>query len=311
MPNPIDGYNLDADQTVFFKGQLEFVKSQTYDQKLGDLKALTGLFPITSQMPVGATEMTWRAFKNYGLAKFITDYAKDFPKSDVGGTEYTRKAYDLGSSYSYTIREIQRAAYAGFALETRRAFGSRRAIEELLNSIALTGNVAHNIPGFFNYPGTTTYTVPATGTGVAKTWITKTADQILTDLNGILNAINDVTLGKESANVILLPKTQYDYIRTKRLDTTMEKSVLTFFLENNPGVRVDWVAGLDTASTTGGTRMIAYINDSTHLELEIPTMFEQLEEMREGPMLYTVPVIARTVGVIAYYPLTIAYGDGI
>jgi len=309
--NKATAMNLDVDQTVFFKGQLEVVKTQTYDQKLGDLKALTGLFPISSNMPPGAAELTWRAFKTYGLAKFIADYSKDFPKADVGGTEYTRKVHDLGMSYSYSIKEIQRAAMAGFPLESRRAFACRKAIDEKLNSIAFSGDTSHDIPGFFAYPGATTYTVPATGTGVTKTWSTKTADQILVDLNGMLNAINNVTLGKEVGNTILMPKANLDYLKQTRLGTTMEKTIYQFFMENNPGVTLDWVVGLDTAGALGDARMIAYINDSQHIELEIPVMFEQLEEMRDGPMAYTVPAIATIAGVIAYYPLTIVYGDGI
>jgi hypothetical protein len=305
------GYNLDDGQTVFFKGQLEVVKAQTYDQKLGDLKALTGLFPITSQLPPGATELTWRAFKQYGLAKFISDYSKAFPKADVGGTEYTRRVHDIGMSYSYSIREIQRAAMANFPLEAKRAIACRRAIDEKLNSIALVGDTNHNIPGFLAYPGATTYTVPATGTGGTKTWSTKTADHILTDLNGMLNAINNVTMGKEVGNTILLPKANLDYIKQTRLGTTMEKTIYQFFTENNPGVTLDWLKDLDTAGDSSTTRMVAYINDSQHLELEIPSMFDVLEEMRDGPAAYTVPAIASTVGVIVYYPLTVVYGDGI
>lgn len=306
-----NAYNLDADGVVFFKGQLEVVKAQTYDQKLGDLKALTGLFPISSNLPPGATELTWRSFKQFGLAKFISDYSKDFPKADVGGTEQTRKVHDIGMSYSYSIKEIQRAALAGFPLETKRAFAARRAIEEKLNSIAFAGDTSHNIPGFFSYPGASAYTVPATGTSTTKTWSTKTADQILTDLNGILNVINNVTMGKEEGNTILLPKANLDYIKQTRLGTTLEKTIYQFFTENNPGVRLDWVKDLDTAGADGGTRMVAYINDSQHVEFEIPTMLEQYEEMRDGPAAYTVPMAASTAGVIVYYPLTVVYGDGI
>lgn len=302
---------LDGETTVFFQHQLELVKSKTYDQVLGNLKALTGLFPISSQLPPGATELTWRSWQGYGLAKFIADYAKDFPRCDIGGSEQSRRVHDIGSSYGYSIKEIQRAAFAGVPLDAKRAAACRRAIDEKLNDIALNGDTNHNIPGFFAYPGATTYTVPATGTGVTKTWSTKTSDQILTDLYGVLNAISDATLGKEEGNMILLPKTQYDLIRQKRLDTTMEKTVLQYFLDSNPGVRVDWVAGLDTAGSGSTARMIAYINDANHVEFEIPIMFEQQEEYKDGPMSYMVPAIASTVGVICYYPVTVVYGDGI
>jgi hypothetical protein len=303
--------NLDGETTVFFAHQLEVVKAQTYDQKLGDLKALTGLFPITSQLPAGATELTWRSWQGYALAKFISEFTFDFPRSEIGGTEQTRRVSDIGSSYGYNIKEIQRAAFAGVPLESKRAFFARRAIDEKLNDIALNGDSEHNIPGFLDYPGTSTYNVPATGSGASKTWATKTPDQILVDLNGVLNAINDVTLGKEEGNTILMPKANLDYIKQTRLDDTMEKSIYQYFVENHPGVRLDWLSNLDDAGSLGTTRMVAYINDSNHIELEIPVKFEQQEEYKDGPMSYMIPLTASIVGVIAYYPLTIVYADGI
>jgi hypothetical protein len=306
-----DGMNLDDGQTVFFKGQLEFVKTQTYDQKLGDLKALTGLLPISSQLPAGANELVWRGFKNYGLAKFVSDYTTNFPRVDVGGTEYRRYPHEIGLSWGYNVKEVQRAFYAGFPLDARRAEACKRGIEEKLNDIAWNGDTKHNIPGFLAYPGVTTYTVPATGTGASKTWASKSADQILIDLNGMLNAISTVTMGKEAGNTILLPKAQLDYIKQTRLGTTLEKSIYTYFMENNPGVEIDWVKDLDDAGTGTTTRMVAYIKDSSHIEFEIPVRFNILEEYKEGPRSYVVPAVAETVGVIAYYPLTVVYGDGI
>lgn len=307
----VTDYRLDGETTVFFEDQLKLVKAKTYDQILGDLKALGGMFPISSNLPDGMNELAWRSWQGYGLAKFITDYSHDFPRSDIGGTEQFRKVNYIGDSYGYSLLEIRRAAQAGIPLDTKRAFFSKRAIEEKLNSIALNGDTDHNIPGFLSYPGVTTYSVPATGTGNTTTWSTKTPDQVLTDLYGVLNAINNVTLGKENGNTILLPKAQFDSIRQRRLGDTHEKSIYTFFLENNPGVTIDWLADLSDAGAGGTTRMIAYINDSNHIELEIPKRFEQLPEYQDGPMSWMVPAIASVVGVIAYYPATIVYGDGI
>lgn len=302
--------NLDTVQSAFFKRQLEVIKGATYDEKLSDLKAFQ-LFPISSEAPAGATEITWRSFKGYGFAKFIADYAKDFPKVDIGGTELTRKIYDIGVAYGYSIREIQRAALAGLDLESRRAKAARRAIEEKMSSIALSGDTNHNIPGFISYPGITEYTVPATGTGVTKTWSTKTADQIIVDLYGILNTISEGTYGKERANTILLPLAQYDLIRQTRASAYSDKSIFTYFLENNPGVTIDWLKELDGAGASDTDRFMAYVKDPMHVTWEVPTMFEQLEEMREGPMAYSIPAVAQTAGVIVYYPAAVAFGDGI
>ncbi len=300
---------LDATDAIFFKRQLEYVKANTYDEKLADLKYKQFL-PVSTEAPSGATEITWRSFKGYGLAKIIADYAKDFPRVDIGGEEHTVKVKDIGSSYAYSIREIQRAAMAGLALEQRRANMARRAIEEKLNSIAWNGDTTANIQGFIGYPGITAYTVPATGTGTTKTWSTKTPAQILTDLFGICNAITEGTLGKEQPDTILLPLAQYNLIRQTPLSTDNNVTILQFFTTNYPGVTVDWLKELDGAGSGSTDRFIAYKKDPDHVTFEVPLAFEQLEEEKEG-MEYVVPCWASTGGVIVYYPQSVAYGDGI
>jgi hypothetical protein len=306
--------NLDTAQSAFFKRQLEYVKGQTYDEKLKDLKAFQA-FPISSEVPSGATEVTWRSFKSYGFAKFISDYAKDFPRADVGGTEYTRKIFDIGLAYGYSLREIQRAALANLPLDSKRALAVRRGIEQKLNTIAFSGHYLSTgeemIPGFITYPAITEYAVPATGTSTTKTWSTKTAAQILVDLNGIANAVSEGTSGKEEVNVIALPHAQYNLIKQTQFNAYSDKSIYTFFLENNPGVEIVWWGELNEAGASSTDRFMAYVKDAQHVTFEIPTMFEQLEEEREGPMAWSVPAVAQTAGVIVYYPAAVAFGDGI
>lgn len=300
----------DRVDAVIFEKQLEYIKAQTFDEILSDLKALI-LLPVTSEVPEWATEMTWRSYKGYGVAKFIADMANDYPLAEVGGSEESRKIHTIGMGYDYSEKELIRAAHAGVPLDAKKAKAARRAIEQKLDSIAWNGDTSHNIPGFLSYPGITEYTVPATGTGVTKTWSTKTSDQILTDLNGILNAIDSATDGKEKADTIILPKTQYLLIKQKRLSDYSEKSVLTFFLDSNPGVTVDFLNDLSTAGADDGTRFMAYTKSSDKLALEIPMMLKQKEVYRTGVNKWLVPMEATVAGVIVYRPLSVAFGDGI
>lgn len=298
------------EDTVIFEKQLEYVKAQTYDEINSDLKAFT-LLPITSELPEWATEMTWRSFKGYGAARFISDYANDYPLAEVGGSELSRKAHKIAMAYRYSQDELVRAAKAGVNLDTRKARASARALQEKLNSIAWSGDTSHNIPGFISYAGISEYTVPSTGTGVTKTWSTKTSDQILTDLWGILNTITTATDAKENANTIIMPKTQYDLISQKRLSDYSEKTVLSYFLSMNPGLTVDWLTDLDGAGAGSTDRFMAYNKNPDKLAFEIPQMMIQKEVFRDGVNTWMVPMEARTVGVIVYRPLSVAFGDGI
>jgi hypothetical protein len=309
MPDVKSAIRLDANETVFFKRQLEYIKGRTYDVKYKDLKAFD-LFPVSSEAPSGATEITWRSFSQYGLAKIIADYAHDFPRVDVFGEENTIKIKDLGVSYGYSIKEIRRAMMSGFNLEERRANVTRRAVEEKMNSLALSGSTTDNINGFLDYPGITEYTVPSTGTGSSQNWSDKTATQILTDLNGIVSAIVDGTSGKERPNVILLPLSQYTLIRNTRVGTYSDVTIYQFFTQNNPDISIEWLSELSEAGDSSTDRFMAYTRDADHVTLEVPMMFEQLEEEKKG-MEYVIPCHAEFAGVIVYYPLSVAYGDGI
>ena len=304
-----DPRRLDADEGIFFKRQLEYVKEQTYDEKLQELRYKLFL-PVSGEAPSGATEITWRSFKTYARAKIISDYAKDFPRVDLGGEEHTIKIKDLGVSFGYTIKDIRKAALAKVPLEQRKASGARRAIEEQINSLAWNGDTDYGIQGFIKYPGTTEYVAPATGTGTSKLWSTKTPDQILTDLNGLVNAVWIPTRGREMVNVILLTQANLSLIKNTRVGSTSDTTIFKFFMDNNPGIRLDWLAELEDAGTSGTDMATAFTSDSLHVTLEVPVAFEMFEESHEG-MEYVIPCHAEVGGVIVYYPMSVSWTEGI
>ena len=304
---PVD--RLDSGESIFFKRQLEYIKAKTYDEVLADLK-YAQLIPITSEVPQGATEMTWRSYKSYGFAKFISDYATDFPRVELGGTENTVKIKDIGVSYAYTIKDIRRAAYANIDLSSRKALAARRAIEEKLNQVAWFGDTTAGIQPFIKYPGTTQYTVPATGTGSTTTWSTKTPDQILVDLNGIMNAVVIPTFGKETVDTILLPITQMSLIKNTRMGTYNDTTIYEFFTRNNPGINLEVVREVAGAGTGGKDVFIAYKKDPDVIAFELPVAFEQLEMDKEG-MEYVTPCMASVAGTICYRPAAVAWGEGL
>ena len=59
-----------------------------------------------------------------------------------------------------------------------------------------------------------------------------------------------------------------------------------------------------------GEIMIAYRRDPDAFTLEIPQMFEQLPVQERG-LEFVVPCHSRIGGVIIYYPLSMAIGEGI
>lgn len=305
-----DIYKLDANESAFFKRQLEFIKSQTYDTKYKELKA-TLLIPVSTEAPNGADTITFRRFSKVGFAKIVADYANDFPRVDIFGEEVQVPVRSIGDSYGYSIKEIRRAQMAGLNLNQRRAETARRAIDEKINDVAFSGDTDYNLQGLIDYPGTTEYTIPADGTGSSKLWSTKTPDQIVRDVTGLLDAIVDPTNGREAPDTLLLPITQFLLIANTRMTDGNDKTIMTYIKQNNPFINtIEWITELKSAGASSTDRMMMYTRDPRNLTLEIPQPFEQFTPQQKG-MEFEVPCHAETGGVIVYYPLSIAFGDGI
>jgi hypothetical protein len=305
----------DSNESMFMLRQLDYIKQQTYDIKYPELKARK-LIPVSSEADPGAENIFYRQYDQSGIAKVISNYADDLPDSDVIGKEYSAAVKTLGASYKYSIQEMRAAVYGNVPLEQRKANAARRAIAQKENKIAFYGDPLSNLIGLFNAPNVTSVSIPATGTGSTTQWVNKTPDQILYDMNLVSNTVVSVSLGIENPDTMLLPLAQYNYVASTARSDFSDKTILNYFLENNPYIKqVEWLNELLGAGTSGSgsapySRMYAYRRSPEVLTLEIPSDFEQLELQRKN-LVFKVPCIERIGGVLVYYPLALAYGDGI
>ena len=300
---------MDANLSAFFLRELEYVKAKTYDTKYKNLKA-TMLIPVDTSGDPGAKTITYRKYTKVGIAKIIADYADDAPRVDVYGTEVTQKVYRIGDSYGYDRDEVRASNMAGKSLEQRRANSAKEASDRKVDRVAWTGDSEYNIVGFIDFPGITEYTIPD-GDSASPLWSTKTSDEILDDMNGIVTAVIESTNGKEVPDTMLMPIKQLRLISTKRVSSDSDSTILKFFLENNKMITtVDWLTELKGAGDAGADRLMVYVKDSDHLTLEIPLPFSQLPPEIKG-YGFEILTETKTAGVIVYYPQSVAYGDGI
>ena len=116
----------DANESMFFARQLESIKAQTYDVKRANLNALQ-LMPVSTDVPEGATTITYRQYDTVGMAKVIANYANDLPRADVTGKEFTSNIRSIGNAFGYNTQEIRSAIFAGVNLPARKAMAATRA----------------------------------------------------------------------------------------------------------------------------------------------------------------------------------------
>jgi hypothetical protein len=303
------GGRLDANESIFFARQLEFVKSQTYDIKRVSLSAFM-LMPVSTAIPEGATTHTYRQFDTVGMAKVIANYANDLPRADVVGKEFTNPIRSIGNAYGYNVQEVRSAMYAGVALNARKAMAATRAHQEKINQLAFNGDADHGLPGLFTNPNIPEVTLLADGTGSSKTFASKTADKIVRDINALINKIIVQSKGVHKATQVWLPIEQYALIATTQNSAASDTTILKFLQQNHPGVEFKQVVEIDGAGASGADRMYALENMMENWQLEIPMMMRQYSPQQKG-LEFEIPVESRFAGVIIEYPLAFAFADGI
>lgn len=299
----------DANESVFFARQLEYVKAKTYDIKRAPLNAMR-LFPVSTETPEGATTITYRQYDSVGMAKIVANYANDLPRADVTGKEFTSPIRSIANAYGYNTQEIRSAMFAGVPLNAKKATAVTRAQEELVNQLAFAGDADHGLPGLLNNTNIPEVTLAADGTGSSKAFSTKTADKIVRDVNAVINKVLTQSKGVHRANQVWMPLEQYALLATTQNSTASDTTILDFLRQVNPGVTFEAVIELDGAGASGADRMIALENSIDNWQLEIPMMARQYAPQQQG-LEFVVPVESRYGGTIIEYPLAFAFADGL
>lgn len=321
MASPGTRFDSVEDASVFFARELDHVKAQSYDVEYPELTALS-LFPISHEADAGAETITYYTYDKTGLAKVIASYSNDLPRADVSGKPSTAIIKSIGDSYGYSVQEMRASRLAGKSLDSRKGEAARYAIDEKINAIAWAGDAESGLMGVLSDGQSIPLFAITAGASSNKTsWLEKTADEILDDINGMAKQVAKVTKNVERPDTLCVPSDVYMHISTKRIPDTAT-TVKAFLLENAPYIKEIVSASelnsdaVDTnpyAKATTGGQGVAFLfkNDQRKLSLENPMAFIQHPLEIRG-LETIINCEARTAGVIVYYPLSalIAVGVG-
>jgi hypothetical protein len=301
--------NLDAQQTMYFNRQLEVIKSQTYDIKQGNLRAVE-LFPVDGTTPEYAETQTYYQYDARGLAKIVSDYATDIPSLEVAGKAFTSKIETIALSYAYSIMDIKRASIQGTPLSVRKALATQRGVMARHNQLFWVGDTVAGIVGVLSHASVPNAQVTADGTGSSALWSTKTPTQILRDLVQGVTEIKSLTKGRETPNLLVLSEGRLNVLRGTRMSADSSDSILFAFNNMFPEIRVEGAEELAGAFQGGTEGFLLGRNESTHIELIAPIVYEETPPEQKN-LAYAVNAIGRNGGVAIYYPLAFSKKYGI
>jgi len=302
-------HHFDANETLFLQRQLESIDSKLYEFKERELK-YREYIPVDNSDSPGAESITYRMLTNVGMAKIIANYGRDIPRADAYMSEFSQKVKTLATSFGYSTQEIRAAQMAGVSLDSLKVTSARRAMRELESRIAWLGDDEFGMTGFLN--NTNVPTVAAT-TG---NWTSATTvANILIDFELGTNLVVSQSLGIHKADTCLMPLPQYQVCATKRLDTTMDMTVLEWMQRpGNPyGIKhIGYLTGELELAFVGGTKdgVVFYERDPEVLQQKIP-MEMITQPMQAVGLEFQVPCEARNAGVVIRYPLACCFLTGV
>lgn len=309
---------LDTQQALsFLIQQTSYIETEVYKIQYPDIQ-YASLIPVDTSANEWAKSITFFSMDRVGQAAWFSHLATDMRLADVNRTKFEQGIEMAGIGYRYTLEEIGFAQMVpGTNLTTERADAARFAYETFVNDVAFTGDTEKGWEGFLNNTTVTRVDAANTGTGPSRLWSTKTADQIITDVNDALTGIYTGSNTVEMADTILLPPAALILLSTTRIPNTSENALSylakynVYTLQTGIQLTIRGVLGLESAGTGGVGRMVAYKKDPRVVKMHIPMVHRFLPIWQTGPMLFDIPGIFRLGPVEIRRPGAVRYVDGI
>lgn len=316
----------DAAEAAFITRTLLWVENQTYDILIPPMEGRR-FVPVDTSTPAGAKFTAYRQYTRLGIARLITEAGADLPNASIFVKEFQHQFYAIGASYTYDYFDLLAAALASqnggppLNLDLELARAAREAIEKKLDVIAAVGSAATTwaleneidvgMVGLLNNPNATIYAVAngyATGT---TPWSGKTPDEIIADLTGVVAGQISGTYKVHTPDSMILPVAQMESIMGRSMGDGRSDTILSYFMKTNRHIKeVDswnYCQGAGSGSTDRG---VAYAKDPRYVRHMLAMDFTQLPAQQKK-LVFEVPCIAKTAGVIMPYPLSVSYFDGI
>ena len=301
----------------FMIQQTTYIEAEVYKIQYPDI-IYPQLVPVDSSAQEWAKSVTYFSVDKVGEADWYDGMANDMRYADVNRNKFEQTIEMAGIGYRYTLEELGQAMMIpGLNLSTERAEAAVRNYEEFMDRVARLGDANKGFSGLINNPNVTRTNAIADGTGSSALWSTKTADQIIRDVQNTLTAVYQGSNTVEMADTVLLPISAWQLLSNIRVPNTYGNA-LDYLMKYNlytattgAQLTVRGILNLDTAGQGGVGRMLVYRRDPRVLKLHVPMPHRFLPVWQRSPLTFDVPGIFRTGSVEVRRPGAMNYVDSI
>lgn len=230
---------------------------------------------------------------------------------------YKTHVVALGSRIKWV--DMQRGNMTGRNLDTVVRDGVRLAYDKHMDANLYVGFAEIGTTGLVNNAGVTA-TTAAVGAGGTSDWASKTADEILKDVNdAIIDAWEAAEYDLDAIpNHILLPYDQFNALVSTKVSSAADKSIFEYLLENNISKKygedlfIGATAYCKGAGTGSTDRMVVYCNKERYCALdELAPLTRAMTTVNTEHFCYDTAYAANVSEFELFYTETAVYIDGI
>jgi hypothetical protein len=242
------------------------------------------------------------------------------PSLDIGKTPQPMRLW--GAEVKYTVPELVKAQKLGMPVDAQKVEGMNLKRNMDLDNIVYFGDSSQGFTGLVNSSSIITPSNVANGAAGTPQWTTKTALEILKDVNEVLTTTWMNSGWKVLPDTLLLPPAQLGYVASQPVNLAAQKTILAFIMENNicaqQGQKLNilplkWLIGAGAGGTPGqlGTvdRMVAYNKSKKYVQYPMTELQRTPLEYRS---LFQITTYWARFGQVEFrYNTTLGYRDAI
>jgi len=237
----------------------------------------------------------------------------------VDGEKVVTPVRELGQNLQYSVVDLRASERTQQPLDTQQQIAFRELYNQYTDEMVYLGddnfdNSASPAEGLLNSSVVTSSTVPNGASGFPE-WSTKTADEILADINDLLTSTWEDSAYAVVPAKLGLPPAQWSELVSRKVSGQADKTILKYVMENNiatfSGVAFEIVSMklLNGVGAGGTQRMIAYTNSEQYVRFPMAPV-ESLPTQYNGVWINT-PYMWAYGSMEFPYPETVQYADGI
>jgi hypothetical protein len=210
------------------------------------------LFPLEEENDITTEFLTTDIINPVGTAEIVDNEASDYPDVSFTTSEYSTRIVNIGSSFNYSIHDLEVADAANFALDNTLATIGREKMLRKEDELTLLGDFRNpnGLKGVYSHPNTAIMLPQANASGQTM-WRQKTPFEVVKDLTDAMAAIRANTSTVEP-DTLVLPQSVFTYESGRPISPAASITVMGYIRATFPNlVNIGYSRLLDASYQAG------------------------------------------------------------